>query len=101
MTKRRKPLAARRPTKRLQRIKSWQAAPSPISTSTLAPSSIAIEMEGSYHSPMPPPLLLAAPRFLKDLAGAESSTTAVSVALADDESILWAEAFGSIDQPDA
>lgn len=38
---------------------------------------------------------------LKDLAGAESSTTAVSVALADDESILWAEAFGSIDQPDA
>jgi CubicO group peptidase (beta-lactamase class C family) len=35
---------------------------------------------------------------LKELAGTESKTTAVSVALVDDERLLWAEAFGSIDR---
>jgi CubicO group peptidase (beta-lactamase class C family) len=35
---------------------------------------------------------------LKELAGGESKTTAVSVALVDDERLLWAEAFGSIDR---
>lgn len=35
---------------------------------------------------------------LKELAGSESKTTAVSVALVDDERLLWAEAFGSIDR---
>lgn len=35
---------------------------------------------------------------LKELNGSESKTTAVSVALVDDERILWAEAFGSIDR---
>ncbi|WP_051271783.1 serine hydrolase domain-containing protein [Fundidesulfovibrio putealis] len=36
---------------------------------------------------------------LKELNGSESRTTAVSVALVDEERILWAEAFGSIDRP--
>jgi CubicO group peptidase (beta-lactamase class C family) len=35
---------------------------------------------------------------LKELAGGESKTTAVSVALVDGERLLWAEAFGSIDR---
>ncbi len=35
---------------------------------------------------------------LKELAGSESQTTAVSVALVDDERLLWAEAFGSLDR---
>ena len=35
---------------------------------------------------------------LKELAGSESKTTAVSVALVDDERLLWVEAFGSIDR---
>lgn len=35
---------------------------------------------------------------LKELNGSESKTTAVSVALVDDERILWTEAFGSIDR---
>ena len=36
---------------------------------------------------------------LKELAGGESKTTAVSVALVDGERLLWAEAFG-LDPPD-
>ncbi len=35
---------------------------------------------------------------LKELAGSESNTTTVSVALVDEERLLWAEAFGSIDR---
>ncbi|WP_167321310.1 serine hydrolase domain-containing protein [Syntrophobacter fumaroxidans] len=35
---------------------------------------------------------------VKELAGSESKTTAVSVALVDHERLLWAEAFGSIDR---
>jgi len=35
---------------------------------------------------------------MKELAGSESKTTAVSVALVDGERLLWAEAFGSIDR---
>ena len=35
---------------------------------------------------------------LKELAWSESKTTAVSVALVDDERLLWVEAFGSIDR---
>ncbi len=44
--------------------------------------------------------IIAASRaeILKELAGSESKTTAVSVALVDDERILWSEAFGSIDR---
>jgi CubicO group peptidase (beta-lactamase class C family) len=35
---------------------------------------------------------------LKELAGSESKTTAVSVALLDDKRLLWVEAFGTIDR---
>jgi len=35
---------------------------------------------------------------LKELAASESKTTAVSVALVNNERLLWAEAFGSIDR---
>ena len=35
---------------------------------------------------------------MKELAGSDSQTTAVSVALVDGERLLWAEAFGSIDR---
>ncbi len=35
---------------------------------------------------------------LKELANSESKTSAITVALVDDQRILWAEAFGSIDQ---
>jgi CubicO group peptidase (beta-lactamase class C family) len=35
---------------------------------------------------------------LKELSEGEAKTTAVTVALADDKRILWAEAFGSIDR---
>ncbi len=35
---------------------------------------------------------------LKELAGSESKTTAVSVALVDDKRLIWVEAFGSIDR---
>jgi len=67
---------------------------------------------GTHHPPQPrcsrhnddPPVTYAATiatsraEILKELAGNESKTTAVSVALVDDESLLWAEAFGSIDR---
>ncbi len=35
---------------------------------------------------------------LKELAASESKTTAVSVAFVDEERLLWAEAFGSLDR---
>src|SRR5512135_1812510 len=35
---------------------------------------------------------------LKELAKGANNTTAVTVALVDDQRLLWAEAFGSIDQ---
>ncbi|MEI7432331.1 MAG: hypothetical protein WCL27_17935, partial [Betaproteobacteria bacterium] len=35
---------------------------------------------------------------LKELAEGKTKTSAVTVALVDDQRILWAEAFGSIDQ---
>lgn len=51
--------------------------------------------------PAPYPDTIAALRaeILKELTGNEDKTTAISMALVDDERILWAEAFGSIDRP--